>query len=726
MGNILKKASEITFVKTLGKTLGIALGKVLQPFQFVMNRLKYAQKFLLIGVLFLIPIGLLLYQLAANLTDQINLSTKEQYGVAYNRSLKELLVQLQEHRELADAVKSGSDNLKDKLTETEKLADEKLDLVEKEEKKHGKLLHTADKLKGIKDQWTSLKGKTATIESDGSFKIHTSLSDQVLKLITYVADQSNLTLDPELDSFYLIELTTNVLPDQTEQISQSLPKGVASLNRKVVSHDDWGLLAIATSDIKRSAENTEKQLGVVFSVNPGLKAALDEPGKNLIATGKNVSYIISDKLLNNPFLTMKPADYADELKKAISANNEYYDTAAKELDRLLQKRLNHLRTNWYIVLSSLIGVLLLVSLFFLSFYRNVNDAVIRLEQSARKMARGDLTVQIELKSRDELSRVGGAFNDLAQSFRSLLQKNKAMAEQVSASAEELDFVAQESVQTTQQTAEAMQLIASSSELQAKSADDNTAALVEVAQGVSRVADSSSKVAEMASHAAEEAKKGQEALNQASRQMDRIRATVDDSAQVVGGLGERSEAIGEIVGVIRGIADQTNLLALNAAIEAARVGEHGRGFAVVADEVRKLAEQSRQSTEKISGLIQEVRNAVAGAIKAMGTGVTEVAGGIEIIQTAEQQFSRILGAVDTVSEHVQDISAASQQMSAGTEEVTASMTEMVSVAKGASVETQNVVATSHLQLASMEEIQAALKELKQMAGELQEEMSKFSL
>ena len=207
-------------------------------------------------------------------------------------------------------------------------------------------------------------------------------------------------------------------------------------------------------------------------------------------------------------------------------------------------------------------------------------------------------------------------------------------------------------------------------------------------------------------------------------MTYIEQTVNNSAQVVAKLGERSKEIGQIVDTISGIAGQTNLLALNAAIEAARAGEQGRGFAVVAEEVRKLAEQSQDAAKKIATLISEIQGDTDKAVLAMSEGTREVKIGTEVVTAAGYAFEEIEVMVTEVSNQVKEISAAVQQMASSSQQIVSSVKEIDELSKNAAGEAQTVSAATEEQSASMEEIASSSQSLAKMAQDLQEAVSKF--
>ncbi|WP_158302007.1 methyl-accepting chemotaxis protein [Paenibacillus mesophilus] len=347
----------------------------------------------------------------------------------------------------------------------------------------------------------------------------------------------------------------------------------------------------------------------------------------------------------------------------------------------------------------------------------ITRPVHHIQQLMARAQEGDLTVRGSYRSKDEIGLLTTDFNQMIDGLREVIVKISLESQSLSASSEQLLASSEQSNQTINQVVSAIQAIASGADAQLQSTEESARAMEEMAEGIKRIADSASEVSETSVEASKQANDGNIAIQKAIDQMDLIRASVSDSAQVVKQLGARSREIGQIVDAITDISAQTNLLALNAAIEAARAGEHGRGFAVVADQVRKLAEQSRQSAEQIVTIIRQVQIETDHAIVTMDRGDQEVRNGTVVMHEAGEAFRKILHAVQEVADQIQEVSAASEQMSASTQQVAASLQNMKSIANVAFSNTESVAASSEEQLATMEEISSAVDALTKMSQDL---------
>ncbi|MFN7252777.1 MAG: methyl-accepting chemotaxis protein [Anaerobacillus sp.] len=378
------------------------------------------------------------------------------------------------------------------------------------------------------------------------------------------------------------------------------------------------------------------------------------------------------------------------------------------------------------IVATVIGIVIALVVALITAKRIVAP-ITAVVQLVEQVAKGDLTgKEIVVKSNDELGRLIKSTNEMANNLRNLLTRTTETSNQVAAASEELTASSDQTTIATNQIASTIQDVAKGAAVTVNGAQESARAMEEMTVGIQRIAESSSLVSESSLDATQEAQEGNIALQRVIEQMNSISIAVKDASQIIGRLGERSNEIGSILGVITAIADQTNLLALNAAIEAARAGEHGKGFAVVADEVRKLAEESRQSADKISLVIHEIQADTLVAEKTMDNGTKEVAEGISVVEETGHAFERILTAIQNVSSQIQEVSATAQEMSASSEQVSASVDEMAIVSAETAEHFQSVAAGADQQLSSMEEIQASANNLSQLAQALQEEITKFKL
>ncbi len=278
---------------------------------------------------------------------------------------------------------------------------------------------------------------------------------------------------------------------------------------------------------------------------------------------------------------------------------------------------------------------------------------------------GDLTRSVDVSSGSPIATTAAAYNDLLSSFHDITTRVVFDSTQVSAMAAKLIREAENTAQGSRE--------------QSAAAESAAEATAEMAGGIAEVAANAGESARIAQQARDHSARGAQIAEKASAEIERIANTVEQSAQVVATLGERSAAISGIASTIREIADQTNLLALNAAIEAARAGEQGRGFAVVADEVRKLAERTSSATGEITAMITAIQTETQHAIGTIREGSQQARSGAQLARQAADALSLINAGARETTERVDLIARAAQAQASRTGEVAELVTNIMALA-----------------------------------------------
>ena len=297
--------------------------------------------------------------------------------------------------------------------------------------------------------------------------------------------------------------------------------------------------------------------------------------------------------------------------------------------------------------------------------RSIHRGVAALEKGAARLAEGDLTATVPTTGKDELSRVGASFNQMAQQIAELIGQVNAACKLVSQNAETLS---QSSAQ-----------VAQSSHLQSQRATEAASSVEQFNAAFKEIAATSENIVSAVNGARELSKQGGNIVANTVLGIEKVAKTVTESVEVIADLGQRSNQIGQILAVIKDIADQTNLLALNAAIEAARAGEQGRGFAVVADEVRKLAERTTAATSEISSMVSGIQNDTGRAVASMRQSSADVQDGVALANQAGHALQDIARSVEQVADMMGRIASATHEQSGASESLTQTVEEIAHMA-----------------------------------------------
>jgi len=411
---------------------------------------------------------------------------------------------------------------------------------------------------------------------------------------------------------------------------------------------------------------------------------------------------------------------ATDLRKEIIDHNA---TGAKELS----EKIKISSRNFIIIIVNItlisIGLALLVGLYLARQTSKRLEAVIR---NIEVVANGDLSVSLYDTSTDEAGRVAHSVGDMCRKLGFSVMQITTMAEQVASSCEELTAGAQSTAQITSHVSEAIQEVATGADTQLHSINTALTLVEKISTDGQKAVINTNNMTEIMKKTTNVASNGGKLVDTIVHEMDIIEKTVLVSAEVIDGLGHRSQEIGQIVEAISTISSQTNLLALNAAIEAARAGEHGRGFAVVADEVRKLAEQSHEATKQITHLIGEIQSETKQAVVTINAGTTEVKSGAETVANAGKVFREIVSLIEQIAERATLTSTAVENMTQDNQQIVSAIQGIHSIAQTTVNHAEAVSTSTRTMFKSIEEIAAASQELSNTSFEMQDKIKGFKL
>lgn len=313
------------------------------------------------------------------------------------------------------------------------------------------------------------------------------------------------------------------------------------------------------------------------------------------------------------------------------------------------------RSIWFGIALALMLVAVLATLFSRSIIEPMRYAV----EVSRRMAEGDLSVQIDIKGRDEATEMLEALGHMEKQLYDTVEEIADSSQQLAATSEELSAV----------TNDATQIV----EDQSNQLEQAVTAVNEMTVAVSEVANGASIASQSSEQANSKAQLGQEKLETTMRTINNLLNEITVTEQGINALAGNVTEIGSVIDVIRGIAEQTNLLALNAAIEAARAGESGRGFAVVADEVRALAHRTQESTTEIERMIGNVQVETETAVKNMQSSSEQASSTMSVAQELGVALNEIVHLIAQISEQNMSIASAAEEQAMVAGEVDRNLT-----------------------------------------------------
>ena len=687
----------------------------------ILDNLKLGPKLGILAVIALLMTAFPFYQFYNSEQAKVDFAKREISGVEPVRAVIKVSQQLAAHRGLSTAGILGNAESASALPAKTAEIGELIKNVDAKLAEFGEVSVTAE-WERLKKEWANVStgSMSKTMLYTVNFDAHTALIKGLISFIELLADTSQLSLDPDAHTYFMVQAAITELPKDYDLLGQARGFGTALLQDALAKRTDPVAMKSDPSRVGVFSTDDRTRMQLILdlqtyfagsSANFFNKAIREMPriGTKLQADLKTTADVQKDlpSLTRKQFLTpaaptLTPAEYfaqyTTSMKSVAKLNDSSLDVLRDELEivgsghRQFQLLISAL-VSGFVALGALVG-------YFIA--RNITGTVNSLQKSVEKVRGGDFEALSAVTSKDEVGDLGRTVNSLLQERVAALAKAEKENDQLNNSVigllgtvadlsqrdltvrapvtEDIIGTLGDSVnQLTDATTSVLRDVTkiagvvehASKRVKAQSDAINEQATAERAtveklvtnlqtatEGMGRVAELAQSSNRAASDASASTANAMNTVQNTVRGMDAIRDTISEMEKRIKRLGERSQEISQIVGLINTISERTHVLSLNASMQAAMAGDAGRGFAVVAEEVQRLAENSRQATAQIASLVQNIQIETNDTIATVNKTIDQVVQGSEMARVSGEKMRETRETTERLVQLVQSIAESS--------------------------------------------------------------------